>query len=472
MPTPFTGTITLATLTFEATQAPTAAPGIESSLTLAESKLSDSAAQPIAHTLEHMEYLFLFEAAPGPWLEVAPDLPLIDGRHTWQARNEGEEQDIDIQINEALIEHRIVGVEFKLRFDGDLLEVVGATEGPFMMDPAWATNGTQFVGPIVEEDEEGWFVLIGVLLIPNDGATSKWDTFPEGSGVLATIRFRAIHGEADATVGCDLDLDDVKLANDKAESVRARPSVNGRFEIRLVVFAGEVDIFTQWELLDGTGGGGWHMPSEAFAPQGEVVLHANVSYRGDAVANKPVAITVQDPNGTIILQRTAFTNEEGIAEVPFRVPTDAIHGIWRATALADVAERTVEDYVDFEIGWLVDIQSIEGEKDTYAKGDVLMFAVTYQSLMSFHDQDVTFSVVVYDDYMITRVPVARMEFTTSVAPGGAFSTSPGTGTETLNGMTIIPTWAFVGTARAYANAFENGIAYCPEQYYEFEIVRA
>ena len=472
-PIPFTGTIELVTLTFKVIQAPTTA-DLSCTLTLFDSKLSDSEANPIDHTLEHGFYIYYFVAAPGPWLEVGPDLPLIDGRHTWQARSVGEQKDIDIKINEVLLEHRLVGVEFKLRFDSALLEVVEeeCKEGPFMKDPAWALNGTQFVGPIVEEDETGWFVLIAVLLIPNDGDTDKWIAFPEGSGVLATIRFEAISAEPDATVGCDLDLDDVKLANDKAEAVRARPAVHGRYEIRLVVFAGEVDIYTQWEIKDGTGGRGYHMPSEAFAPQGEVVLYANATYRGDGVSNKPVAFLVEDPNGTIVLQRTAITNGEGVAEVPFRIPTDTIPGKWKATATADIAGRVVEDYVEFEVGWLVEILSIEAEKKTYKKGDALEFTITYQSLMSFHDTDVTFAVVVYDDYEFTRVPIAGMTLSTSVGPGGAFSTSPGTGAETLNGLTIIPTWAFVGTARAYANAYEDGVAYCPEQYYEFEIVRA
>jgi len=289
---------------------------------------------------------------------------------------------------------------------------------------------------------------------------------------LATITFKGIYAEPDVTLECDLDLDDVKLSNDNATAIRPRPAVQGRYQMRLVVFAGDVDIFTQWEYEDGTGGSGWHMPSEAFAPQAQVILYANVTYRGDAVANKPVAVVVEDANGTIVLQRTAFTNAEGIAEVSFRIPSDVVHGIWKATANVELVGRLVEDYVQFEVGWLVEILSIEAEKDTYKKGDVLEFTVTYQSIMSFHDTDVTFAVVVYDDYEITGVPICRMPLSTSVGPGGAFSTSPGTGLETLNGLTIIPTWAFLGTARAYANAYKDGIAYCPEKYYEFQIVRA
>jgi hypothetical protein len=277
-------------------------------------------------------------------------------------------------------------------------------------------------------------------------------------------------------VGCDLVLDDIKLANDKAASVRPRPSVDGRFELREVVFAGEVDIFTQWEYespMDGTewlgpgyGGSGWHMPSEGFAPQGEVQLFANVSYRGAGVANKPVAFTVEDPNGVVLSQRTTQSNAEGIAEAPFRIPTDAINGTWKATANVDIAGTVVEDYVEFEVDWIIKILSVEADKDTYAKGEALMFTITYKNLLTFHEVPVTFTIVVFDDYEYTKVPVARMTVTTTVQPGP--------GTEALNGMTIIPSWAFVGTARAYANAFnpENGAPYCTQQYAEFSIVRA
>jgi hypothetical protein len=69
-----------------------------------------------------------------------------------RATSLGEEKTYDIEINEVDVQHRLVGVEFKVRFDKTLLGVVGAVEGSFMKDPAWALNGTQFVGPIVEED--------------------------------------------------------------------------------------------------------------------------------------------------------------------------------------------------------------------------------------------------------------------------------------------------------------------------------
>ena len=441
-PTSFTGTIKLGTLTFKVIKAATEQTGdLSCALSLFETKLADSAATPIPHTLEHGFYTFPYVPAPpvpGPWLKVNP--PYL------KATTLGEEKTYNIGINEVDIQHRLVGVEFKVRFDATLLNVVEAVEGTFMKDPAWALNGTQFVGPIIEEDAEGWFVLIGILLLPHE--KGNWTAFPEGSGVLASITFSAIYFDPTGqSLKSDIILDDVKMANDQAQKILPqKPAENGVYEAALRVFQGLVDIYTEWSLVypgndPDWGGKGENMPSDGFPPQAQVTLFVEVTYKGDVVPGKPVSIMVYDLSGNLVFARTTPTNELGIANMSFRIPQDkSIFGTWTAVAVAEIAENQVEDSVQFEVGYIVNtsLPTIEGVQ---CKGDSVVLTIEYDSIMLYQSVNATFEFVLYDDL---GFPVVKGSVPATVAPSG---------NPPIEFTITIPKWAFSGTATLYANVF-------------------
>lgn len=136
-------------------------------------------------------------------LQVKPD------RYT--AIHLGETFDINVTISGVTSDLKLVGFEFKLRYNETLLSVVNVTEGPFMKDPSWAFNGTYFLGPKIKED----YVLIGVLLMPHE-VIGNYTAFPEGSGTLATVTFSVIMG---AQSSCDLQLVDTKLSDTQMDPI-------------------------------------------------------------------------------------------------------------------------------------------------------------------------------------------------------------------------------------------------------------
>ncbi|UCH31705.1 MAG: hypothetical protein JSV05_09500 [Candidatus Bathyarchaeota archaeon] len=106
-----------------------------------------------------------------------------------------DEFTVDIDISDLSLDHRCVGLEFRVEYDDTKLEVVDVVEGPFLDDPTWAPFGTIFFY-IIEPPQEPpdppnpAHILVGMLIVPN--ATGDWEFFPYGAGTLATITFRWI----------------------------------------------------------------------------------------------------------------------------------------------------------------------------------------------------------------------------------------------------------------------------------------
>ena len=221
-PESFTGTIKLATLTFEVISQPPK--GGSCALDLTDTKVSDSNAVSIEHEDVDGFYEILVPGVAKPKLAIDPE-----SRNTFT----GSAFDIDVTISNVEASAMMIGVDIKVRFNASMLEAIDITEGPFMADPTWALNGTQFFGPYFDGD----YVGFGILLIPHvDGGNADWIAFPEGSGTLATITFNAT-----ALGTCALELFDTKLSDPTPEPIEhttqdgsvkvmegaASPDVNG-----------------------------------------------------------------------------------------------------------------------------------------------------------------------------------------------------------------------------------------------------
>jgi len=199
-PESFTGTIKLVTLTFKVIYQPPL--NGSCALDLFDTKLSDYDAVAIDHEDVDGFYEILSPPAPPtlePKLEIKPESvnTFIDNVF-----------DIDVTISNVETTVKLVGVEFKLRYNTTMLNVINATEGPFMKDSTWALNGTELQGPFIEED----YVILGILMLPH--ADGEYTAFPEGGGTLATITFNAT-----AVGNCALELIETKLSNPTPESI-------------------------------------------------------------------------------------------------------------------------------------------------------------------------------------------------------------------------------------------------------------
>jgi len=225
-----------------------------------------------------------------------------------------------------------------------------------------------------------------------------------------------------------------------------------------------IDVYTQKEPY---GGRGPNQPSDSFEPQEEVILCAYVSYTCEPQQNKPVGFEVIDPTGNVIVDRTAFSNPEGIANITFRIPwpcenpEKTVFGTWTVLAKVSILELTAEDTLTFQVGWIVEITELGtanatgAAKNSFAKCEHICFNLTARNI-AFTSKTATFTVVVYD---AEKVPIGHVTLYNWMIPPG---------TSMLFMISVhVPKWAYTGIAAVYANAYTDmptlcGVPYCPE----------
>ncbi|MDI6846507.1 MAG: cohesin domain-containing protein [Candidatus Bathyarchaeia archaeon] len=357
------GSGTLATITFKATSAGAC------SLPLTNVILVDVYGNPV-ETRPHIGGYYAF--AP-PWLSVTPKEVTL--------KAVGETFDLNVVLNNLAKSWMLVGVEFKVRYNTTLLETTPEMikEGPFLK--GFADTWFQVY---VEED----YGLIGILILPLPNGTWPLEFFPEGTGILATLTFKAIWQHETEDTTDYLRVEDIILANVKAEEIpidAEKTATEGKCKYTILKKyvpppppAPErvVDVFTQYEIP--YGGQGLGAPSDAFAPQGQVKLYAKVTYREEPVAGKPVAYQIRGPAGYEFLT-DKFSDSKGLALLEFTVPASpAYFGIWNITVSADVAGQVVSDYVFFRVGWLASVEEIIVES---TDGVMEIGGIEYQKLI-------------------------------------------------------------------------------------------
>ncbi len=170
-----------------------------------------------------------------PWLEEAwpPVLPTLSiDPSSYQATSYHETFDLDLQVSNLEENWRVVGIQFRLKFNFSLLEVLDVTEGP-LIDQV----GDVFVVWAVDYGDLIWGdnLIVGVALLPQNQTTGGawWSQFPDGSGTVATITFRAIYqdiGLENPPVGCDLVLADSKIIDDTTQEI-SHDTADGYYEI-------------------------------------------------------------------------------------------------------------------------------------------------------------------------------------------------------------------------------------------------
>jgi parallel beta-helix repeat protein len=235
--------------------------------------------------------------------------------------------------------------------------------------------------------------------------------------------------------------------------------------LKVLEFVLMIDVFTQKEPYSGRGP---NLPSDAFAPQEEVILYAYVTYNYEPVAGKLVAFQVIDPNNNTVVYRENVTNETGYARVNFRILSNATFGIYTVISTVSVVNKIAEDTLTFKLGWIVEIIGIEtvdlagNVRVNFTKGEYVQFKFKIKNI-SFLPKNVTLTVTLFD---VEATAIGTMAMIIQVDPGWS---------EFTTALSIkIPVWALCGQATAVTCAFttwiqNGGIPYCPEAYYLFII---
>jgi hypothetical protein len=154
-----------------------------------------------------------------PWLQSAwppTTLPTLRVEPpSYAATSHHETFDINITVSDILEGMGVQAIQFRLQFNATLLEVEDVTKGPFM-DQA----GDAWFIALVEYDDPryGTNTIVGSVLLPQQNTTEGgiYTDFPEGSGTVATITFRAIYqqiGLENPPLACDLTLNDTLIIN-------------------------------------------------------------------------------------------------------------------------------------------------------------------------------------------------------------------------------------------------------------------
>lgn len=401
---------------------------------------------------------------------------------------------VDVWIDGVDSKWQLVGVQFRLTYNDTLLEVVDVKEGPFMKNPTWAPLGTVFANTTYPPTHDPYdpakdyaSVLVGIVIWPS-GPNGTWvPPFPQGSGKLATITFNVKHQEEFPWIGTTfLDIRGIWDGGLRQElkyffdsdyvDIENGPDVDGKVDIVGYILGLQIDLYTQYAYIDPElGGVGPNAPSDAFGPQATVILEAKVTYNLDPVQFKPVSFYIVGPSGKFTQTRVALTDENGIARIEFGLPWPCANysdtfGIWSVIATVEVRESKANDTLQFRVGWLVEITKVTMDKDSYLKGDHPLFTVEYKTI-SRQVRKGIITMVVYDNLAVPIGEVPAIEFEV----GGAELLGERTYSTNMSCL-YIPKWAFIGTGHVYTNALTDlpsrgGLAYCPENVVEINIVR-
>jgi len=448
---PVSGTFWLVNLTFEiAAPAPygdvistpievVPAPGYTAYVLL------DPAGDEIPH--DYVQGAYYYHWAPPtvlPYLEVVDP---VDGDNKVELRGVNikkspETFDVEIYIRDVDAGWRLAGIQFILRYDTTLLDVLDVSQGDFL-EPF--TTQTWFYSKVFED--EG-FVRVAYIILDIPGMTA-----PYGEGKVATITFNATKQEkAPTSLSCNLTLEiDTEAGmgsffiNYLAEELDYEAPINGTYIIYGYVVGRVIDVFTQYPTP--YGGQGVDAPSDMFWPQQEVILYAYVTYNEWPEQNKHVTFQIIDPQGKIWGVLDAWTNSTGYAVVSFRLPwpcddPEAIFGEWTVIGTVDVAGSSVNDTLTFYYDYLIHIVSVEPDKTLYKHDEDIYVAVTIKS-RRMQKLNVTLAITVVDE---TGVPFGYI-YTQIEIGGASYGDYKVYGPETLS--VHVEKYARAGTAKIH-----------------------
>ena len=213
-----------------------------------------------------------------------------------------------------------------------------------------------------------------------------------------------------------------------------------------------------------------NVPCDAYAPDEEATLYADVSFNGQPRDKVLVTFEVIAPVLGSIDYLTATTNSSGVAKLTYRIPgatgNDWLFGKWLVIATCSIQDVTQNDTLPFDVGWIVEITDLwttydGGNTTTFYTGDTKMdFGVIVKNI-ALISKYVKIAVIVKD---VGNVPIAKFVVTVDSLPAGVYCNPE----ETYIYMyfATVPDWSYVGAATVYASVLTDtpqngGIAYCP-----------
>jgi hypothetical protein len=251
-------------------------------------------------------------------------------------------------------------------------------------------------------------------------------------------------------------------------------TANSGITLNWVLLPPSLDIWTN------KGGQGWNVSANAFGPQEQVTIIANVTSGGGVpVAQATVTFNIND-NGALIDSRTATTDSTGIATVAYGLPWSntnptSAFGIMNITSTVSVAGVSLNDSCAFMYNYVLNTTSLtitnndghssplNGPYFSRYTGPSVSATVTVRNINWTTTSSFYLVATIYDN---NSVPIAYVSLPETINPaqtGNPYSVNSQTYTISLK----IPSYAFVGPATLYVNIYTNsptnlGIPFCPE----------
>ncbi len=441
-----------------------------------------------------------YQAFHSPYLEVVPNTTTVGGGYVV-----GTTIDVTVDMKQLFPAWNLVGLEFRMTYDTEWLELMNVAEGPFLPDGP-PPNATWFAS--YPDQYPPTHVLIGTLILPDIHGV-WYPPFPGAAlgqpgenGTLATFTFKIkkqLTWPNDHTVY--LNLFGIKMISKDGTWIPYRDPINGTVEILGLITQGRnIDLYGGADNAGygpfpdpfpaPYGGQGPNMPMDLVIPQSEVVLYANVTYNYWPVQQKDVGFEVEGPylhlynessqtwyyelaqgNYSILLKETDRSDANGVASITFAMPwpcvdPESLLGVWKVTAAVNIRDVVVTDTLYFYYDYMVHIWKVTTDKFFYAHEETVQITIEYGS-HSMQTYPALFCVTLKDELnVMAGMDLAGLEV------GGAVFCTYANGTLVLH--IKINKWAFSGYADIYVNCYDidptlGGFAWCPQWFEEDKI---
>lgn len=202
--------------------------------------------------------------------------------------------------------------------------------------------------------------------------------------------------------------------------------------------------------------------SATYGPQDLIIISAYLTYQNSAVPNQDVSFAVQSTNGTIVAVQDSITNQSGIAQVQYTLPSpnsnaqQTIFGTWTITASSNLQQTTVSNTTTFNFNYLCNIESFQ-------------IPVTIQKSQNMQ-------IELNIDTGLFATPGSELDITIFDQAGIPIGSYTFSNTLQLQNFTVIdatitiPSWAFTGQATVHMCLLTaNGTALAPETVANFQI---